>query len=185
MRNCWPPRLSRPTARGAERLRISRELHDVVGHHLVGLSVNLQLAPQLAAGCAAEPPLREESLVAKLLLTEVREVVGALRDPRQTDLRRALEILVEGVAEPRIHLSLTDDLDKLDPACAHVCFRCVQEAITNSIKRSAARNLWVELQQAGAGWKMLVRDDRRGAATVAAGNGLKGMAKRLEDVGGN
>ena len=170
--------------RAAERLRISRELHDVVGHHLVGLSVNLQLASHLAAGRAAEQPLREAALVAKLLLTEVREVVGALRDPRQTDLRRALELLVGGVAEPRIHLCLPDDLDGLDPACSHVFFRCVQEAITNSIKHSGARNMWVELQQMDDKWDMLVRDDGRGAASVAAGNGLKGMAERVEEVGG-
>jgi len=170
--------------RAAERLRISRELHDVVGHHLVGLSVNLQLASHLAAGCAAEQPLSEASVVARVLLTEVREVVGALRDPRQTDLRRALELLAGGVAEPRIHLSLPDDLDKVDPARAHVLFRCVQEAITNSIKHSGARNLWVELQQTGAGWDMLVRDDGRGAASVTTGNGLKGMSERLEEVGG-
>jgi signal transduction histidine kinase len=173
------------STRAAERLRISRELHDVVGHHLVGLSVNLQLASHLAAGSAAEHPLREANLVAKLLLTEVREAVGALRNSRQTDLRRALELLAGGVAEPHIHLSLPEDLDKVDPACAHVFFRCVQEAITNSIKHSGARNLWVELQETDTGWDMLVRDDGRGAANVAVGNGLKGMAERVEEAGGN
>jgi signal transduction histidine kinase len=170
--------------RVAERLRISRELHDVVGHHLAGLSVNLQLALHLAEGQAAEPPVREAHTVAKLLLAEVREVVGTLRDRRQSDLRRALQLLAGGVAEPRIHLDLPADLDRVDPLCSHVLFRCVQEAITNAIKHSGARNLWVELQPGEAGWDMLVRDDGRGAASIAAGNGLKGMAERLEEVGG-
>jgi signal transduction histidine kinase len=172
------------STRVAERLRISRELHDVVGHHLAGLSVNLQLASHLAAGQAAESPVREAYLVAKLLLAEVREVVGALRDPRQTDLRRALELLAGGAVEPRIHLDLPDDLDRIDPACAHVFFRCVQEAITNAIKHSSARNLWVELKQTGAGWEMLVHDDGRGAADFSTGAGLKGMAERLREVDG-
>ncbi len=169
--------------RVAERLRISRELHDVVGHHLAGLSVNLQLASHLVEGPVAQP-VREAHLVAKLLLAEVREVVGALRDPRQTDLRRALELLGGGVVEPRIHLDLPDDLDRVDPVCAHVLFRCVQEAITNAIKHSGARNLWVELQRTEAGWDMLVRDDGRGAASIVTGDGLKGMAERLREVGG-
>lgn len=169
--------------RVAERLRISRELHDVVGHHLTGLSVNLQLASHLVEGEAARP-VRDAHLVAKLLLAEVRDVVGTLRDPRQTDLRRALELLIGGVASPRVHLHLPDGLDRVDPICAHVLFRCVQEAITNAIKHSGARTVWVDLHRTEAGWNLLVRDDGRGAAGIVAGNGLKGMAERLEELGG-
>jgi signal transduction histidine kinase len=171
-------------ARAAERLRISRELHDVVGHHLAALSVNLQLAAHLVEGPAAEP-VRAAHLVAKLLLSEVREVVGALRNPRQTDLRRAFELLTGGVMEPRVHLDLPDELDRVDPACALVFFRCVQEAVTNAIRHSGARNLWVELQQSGTGWDILVRDDGRGAVSIVTGNGLQGMAERLHEVGGS
>ncbi len=170
-------------ARAAERLRISRELHDAVGHHLAGLSINLQLASRLAEGPAAEP-VRDAHLVAKVLLAEVRGVVGTLRDPRQTDLRQALGALSAGVAQPQIHLDLPDDLERLDPACAHVLFRCVQEAITNAIKHSGARNLWVELKRTEAALELVVRDDGRGTAIVVSGNGLKGMTERLAEVGG-
>jgi signal transduction histidine kinase len=171
------------STRLAERLRISRELHDVAGHHLAGLSVNLQLASHLVEGPAAEP-VREAHLVAKLLLAEVREVVGTLRDPRQTDLRQALGLMASGVAAPRIHLDLPDDVDRVEPVHAHAMFRCAQEAITNAIKHSGARNLWVEVKRTESGWDMLVRDDGRGAERVVAGNGLKGMAERLEEAGG-
>jgi signal transduction histidine kinase len=147
------------------------------------LSVNLQLATHLAEGPAAEP-VRQAHLVAKLLLGEVREVVSALRDPRQAHLRQALELLAGGVREPLVHLDLSDRLDKVDPVCAHVFFRCVQEAITNAIRHAAARNLWVRLKPTEAGWELVVRDDGRGAATVVAGNGLKGIAERLAEVGG-
>jgi len=167
----------------AERLRISRELHDVVGHHLAGLSINLQLASHLVEGPGTEP-VNEAHLVAKLLLAEMREVVGGLRDSRQTNLRHALELLCRGVAVPRIHLELPDDLGRVEPACAHIFFRCVQEAITNAIRHSSARNLWVEMKQAGAAWELLVRDDGRGSASILPGNGLKGMAERFEEAGG-
>jgi signal transduction histidine kinase len=169
--------------RVGERLRISRELHDAVGHHLAGLSINLQLASRLVQGPAAEP-VREAHLVAKMLLAEVREVVGTLRDPRQTDLRRALGLLADGVAQPCVHMDLADGLDRIDAQSAHVFFRCAQEAITNAIKHSGAGNLWVELQETGAGWDMLVRDDGCGAARIVTGNGLQGMAERLAEVGG-
>jgi signal transduction histidine kinase len=169
--------------RMAERLRISRELHDVVGHHLAGLSINLQLASHLVEGPAAET-VNEAHLVAKLLLAEVREVVGGLRDPRQSDLRGAIKLLSNGITEPSIHIELPENLDRVDPTCAHVIFRCVQEAMTNAIKHANARNLWVELIRSEAGWEILVRDDGRGAASIVPGNGLKGMKERLEEVGG-
>jgi signal transduction histidine kinase len=169
--------------RMAERLRISRELHDIVGHHLAGLSINLQLASHLVEGPAAET-VNEAHLVAKLLLAEVREVVGGLRDPRQSDLRGAIELLSNGIAEPSIHLDLLENLNRVDPTCAHVIFRCVQEAITNAIKHANARNLWVELKRSEAGWKILVRDDGRGTASIVPGNGLNGMKERLEEFGG-
>ncbi|MGD0546916.1 MAG: sensor histidine kinase, partial [Terracidiphilus sp.] len=167
----------------AERLRISRELHDVVGHHLAGLSINLQLASHLVEGPGAEP-VNEAHLVAKLLLAEVREVVGGLRDSRQTDLRRALELLGQGVAVPCIHLELPDDLERIEPATAHIFFRCVQEGITNAIKHADARNLGIKLEKTARGWEMRIGDDGRGAAAIVPGNGLKGMAERLREAGG-
>jgi signal transduction histidine kinase len=171
-------------ARAAERLRVSRELHDIMGHYLAGLSVNLQLATHLVREPEARRPVSEAHLVTKLLLAEVRDVVSALREQRQTNLRQVLELLAGGVTEPRIHLDLPDQPERFDPVCAHVCFRCVQEAVTNAINHAGARNLWVTLKREGAGWDLGVRDDGRGAARIVRGNGLQGMAERLEQVGG-
>jgi signal transduction histidine kinase len=169
--------------RVAERLRISRELHDAVGHHLASLSINLQLASRLAEGPAAKP-LGDAHTVAKVLLAEVREAVGTLRDPRHTDLRRALELLAGGIAEPTIHLDLAADLDKVEPVCAHVLFRSIQEAATNTIKHSGARNLWVRLSRTDAGWEVWIRDDGCGCSSIVPGNGLKGVAERIREAGG-
>ena len=107
-----------------------------------------------------------------------------LRDPRQSDLRGAIQLLSNGIAEPSIHLELPENLDGVDPACAHVIFRCVQEAMTNAIKHAHASNLWVELRRSETGWEILVRDDGKGASTIVPGNGLRGMKERLEEVGG-
>jgi len=167
----------------AERMRISRELHDVVGHHLAGLSINLQLASHLVEGPAVQP-VAEAFLVAKLLLAEVREVLGGMRELRQSSLRGALERLCHGIPEPRIHLELNGPLERIDPASAHVLFRSVQEAVTNAIKHAAARHLWVQLAPAEAGWELRVRDDGHGCGRITPGNGLLGMRERLETFGG-
>lgn len=170
------------SSRMAERLQISRELHDTLGHHLTVLSVNLELAKQTVEGRAAEP-IQEAQAVTRLLLSDVREVVSTLRDDRSVDLRRALETLAAGTPEPRVHLSFPEDLEIRDPSQAHALFRCAQEAITNAVRHARARNLWIELGKED-GIVLRVRDDGRGATAVRAGNGLQGMRERLEEIGG-
>lgn len=172
------------SSRMAERLQISRELHDTLGHHLTVLSVNLDLAQRLADGKAAEP-VREARGVARLLLAEVREVVGSMRENRSVDLRRAIETLLAGTPEPRVHFDFPEDLGVTDPVRAHVLFRCVQEAVTNAVRHARARNLWISLAREDGGIVLRARDDGRGSAATQPGNGLTGMRERLEESGGS
>ncbi len=167
----------------AERVRIARELHDSLGHHLTVLNVNLELAKQLAEE-KGTTPLREAQDVTRLLLGDVREVVSSLREDRSLDLRTALETLIAGISEPRTHLTLPDDLRIEDPAQAHALFRCAQEAITNVVRHAQARNLWLEVAMEEGGLALTARDDGRGVSAVSPGNGLRGMRERLEEVGG-
>jgi signal transduction histidine kinase len=169
--------------RMAERVRIARELHDLVGHHLTALTLNLEVATHLIDGKALEHVAQARSL-AKLLLTDVREVVSDMRRGDQVDLSRALRTLVEGVPEPRIHLDFPSDFVLVDPEHAHLLLRCVQEIITNSVRHARANNLWIRLSTAKDGVAMSARDDGRGVSTVQAGNGLRGMSERLAQLGG-
>jgi len=167
----------------AERVRIARELHDLVGHHLTALTLNLEVATHLVEGKALEHVQQAHSL-AKLLLVDVREVVSDMRDDDKVELASALRTLVEGVPEPRIHLNLPLELSMTDPLCAQVLLRCAQEMITNSVRHARAKNLWISLVPDENGITMIARDDGRGVAEVEAGNGLKGMAERLRQLGG-
>jgi signal transduction histidine kinase len=171
------------SSRLAERLHISRELHDAVGHHLAVLSLNLELAAIRADGPAAAP-VREAQAVAKLLLADVRDTVSSLRHHGPVDLRRALLTLVSGASEPRIHLSLPAGAELADPSQAHAVFRCVQEAITNAVRHAEARNVWIELAREPGRLELRIRDDGRGAPEPRPGNGLTGMRERLEAAGG-
>jgi signal transduction histidine kinase len=76
-----------------ERLRISRELHDTMGHHLTGLAVNLELASALSIEASAEA-IQRAQFITRMVLAETREVVGAMRDDHPLDLKGALEKLV-------------------------------------------------------------------------------------------
>jgi len=167
----------------AERVRIARELHDLVGHHLTALTLNLEVATHLVDGKALEHVQQAHSL-AKLLLVDVREVVSDMRDDDKVELATALRTLVEGVPEPQIHLDLPTELSMTDPLRAQVMLRCVQEMITNSLRHAQAKNLWISLVPDENGVAMIARDDGRGTDAVEVGNGLKGMAERLRQLGG-
>jgi signal transduction histidine kinase len=171
------------TSRMAERERISRELHDALGHHLTALSLNLEAASHMARDNALVQIQRAQS-VTKLLLSDVRDVVGALRSEDPIGLAQALKALVAGVPAPQIHLLMADNLAIDDPMRAHTVLRCVQEIITNVIRHAAARNLWIELTRKDGGIAIRARDDGRGAKEVRPGHGLTGMRERLEQVGG-
>jgi signal transduction histidine kinase len=170
-------------SRTAERVRISRELHDVMGHHLTALSLGLE-----AARHAPEREVQTHVATArdltKRLLHEVRQVVGRLREEPAIDLAGALTLLAEGIGTPKIHLALPEGLRLDDSERAHALVRCAQEILTNSMKHAGARNVWLEVVQGPEGVELKARDDGRGARTVRTGNGLNGMRERLEALGG-
>jgi len=167
----------------AERVRIARELHDLVGHHLTALTLNLEVATHLVEGKALEHVQQAHSL-ARLLLADVREVVSDMRLDDKVDLAAALRTLVSGTPEPVIHLNLPSELALTDPLRAQVLLRCAQEMITNSVRHAQAKNLWISLVQDQDGVALTARDDGRGVKHVEAGNGLNGMKERLRQLGG-
>jgi signal transduction histidine kinase len=170
-------------SRVAERLRIARDLHDTLGHHLTALSIQLEVASRLTEGAAAAH-IREAHAVAKLLLGDVRDVVGKLRDSRHLDLSQALRALTAAPGALQIHLAMPERLDLEDAAQAHALLRCVQEIITNTTRHASARNLWITIAQQPDGVDLHARDDGRGADALQWGNGLRGMRERFEEYAG-
>jgi signal transduction histidine kinase len=170
--------------RAGERLRISRELHDVVGHHLTALSLNLEVASHLVTGKALDHVKQAQS-VSKQLLTDVRQVVSALRGSDTVDLDRTLRELVASAPAPAVHMNLPEPFRIGDARRAQVLVRLTQEILTNAMRHARARNLWLDFRHDGDVVELVARDDGRGAAAVKAGNGLTGMRERLEIFGGS
>ena len=171
------------SARVNERTRISRELHDLLGHHLTALSLNLEVAGHLTEGRAQEH-VKQSHTLARLLLTDVREVVSQLREGDAIDLGSALLLLADRVPGLVIHMDIQEPLTLDDAERAHVLLRCTQEIITNAVRHAAASNLWLRFRREGGMILVEARDDGRGAETVIAGNGLRGMRERLRQHGG-
>lgn len=168
-----------------ERTRISRELHDLLGHHLTALSLNLEVAGHLTPEGRAREHVQQAHTLAKLLLTDVREAVSQLREGGAIDLAAALQPLSENVPAIDIHMDIEAPLTLDDPERAHVLLRCTQEIITNAVRHAHAHNLWIGVRREGCNIIVDARDDGRGADLLVAGNGLRGMRERLAQYGGN
>ena len=166
-----------------ERTRISRELHDLLGHHLTALSLNLEVANHLVSGQAQEH-VNQAHTLAKLLLSDVREAVSRLRDDDAIDMRATLLPLADNVPGLRIDLDMPQTFLVDDPERAHVLLRCTQEIITNTVRHAEARLLRLRYRLSGDEVVVEARDDGRGAERTQAGNGLLGMRERLAAHGG-
>ena len=177
-------RLLAESSRAGERLRISRELHDLLGHHLTALILNLDVASRVAEG-KGEEPIRKAHAIAKLLMADVRGAVSRMREDDALDVAAALRALAANVPQPHVHLDVAPHLGVTDVQQAQVIVRCVQEAITNAVRHAGATNLWVSVRRDGDRIAVHARDDGRGARELAAGNGLAGMRERIESIGGS
>ncbi|MFN3984924.1 MAG: sensor histidine kinase [Rhodocyclaceae bacterium] len=171
------------SAKANERLRIARDLHDGLGHHLAALGLHLELA----ARHAPEPdggPLRTAQAIAKALFGEVRAAVGRERGEQPLDLRGSLERLCAGVPEPRVELDFDVDCRVADPAVAHAVFRGVQESVSNAVRHARAHTVSVGIRRTHRGVTVEVVDDGVGRDEVRYGHGLDGMRERIEGLGG-
>jgi signal transduction histidine kinase len=170
-------------ARDGERLRLSRELHDVAGHSLTALKLNLELALRLP-DAEREAKITSARDLADGLLDDIRAVVGQLRRHDGVDLAPALRALTERLPGPQVELDLEPELRVAEVGQAEALLRCVQEGLTNALRHSGAKHVRVSVRRSGDAVQAEVSDDGRGPADAVAGHGLTGMRERIEEAGG-
>lgn len=171
-------------SRTAERLRIARDLHDLIGHHLTALSLNLEVASHKAQG-ECLPAIERSRTLTKLMLADVRDVVSRMRENEPIDLTHALESIKDVIPAPVVNLTMPPDLSVSDANVAQVALRCVQEIATNAVRHASARHLWLDLARRDGQLTIDARDDGHGVEVVRLGNGLRGMRERVESVNGS
>ena len=171
------------SARDNERLRVARELHDVAGHKLTAMTLNLR-------ALAADPAFagRSEIAIAQQLSTEllsdIRNIVQAMRHDRGLDLGMALRALAAPMPRPSLRLHVAQSVRVTDPATAEAVLRLVQEALTNSARHADADIVQVSLDCEGDRLRIRVEDDGQLRGAIREGNGLSGMRERVAAAGG-
>lgn len=166
------------SARDAERLRLARELHDVAGHKLTAITLNLRALASDPA-LAGREEIRLTQQLSSQLMTDIRHVVQALRDSRGLDLETALRALAAPLPELRLDLRIDDTVQITDPALADTLLRLVQESLTNAARHAGANRLSVAIGREGASVVLRIEDDGVVRGILREGNGLAGMRERI------
>ncbi|WJZ68610.1 sensor histidine kinase [Kocuria rosea] len=171
------------TARSAERLRIARELHDLLGHQLTLLTLRLEAAKHSGPEVAGALLDRADG-VARSLLTDVRETVSELRTGQVAGLADTLSDIGKDIPGLDVAIELTGDVD-VDEEQRLLLLRAVQEIVTNTLRHAEARELSIQIEGDTERIRLTAGDDGRGAIPFVAGNGLQGLAERFAQAGGN
>ncbi|MFG2646678.1 sensor histidine kinase [Streptomyces sp. NPDC048436] len=174
-------------ARGAvekERLRFSRDLHDLLGHTLSVIVVKAEATRRLAPRDldAALGQVADIESVGRQALTEIREAVTGYREGSlATELDRARDLLDAAGIESAVRQSGPP----LAPQTAALLGWVVRESATNVVRHSEATRCEIEVTGTAERTRLLITDDGRGVGSGTPGSGLKGLAERIAAAGGS
>lgn len=177
--------LLQAASRQSERTRIARNLHDLVGHHLTALTIQLQVAGHLSSG-EAKTQVDKCHQLAKLLLADVREAVSTMRQYADVSLLDAVQPLAALIPEQlKVKLQIPADIMLHDLQQAQHVLCIVQEAISNSLKHSGASEMQINAFISDGNLKLTLSDNGNVNPHWRPGNGITGMQERAAECGGS
>ncbi|GGD86304.1 sensor histidine kinase [Paenibacillus nasutitermitis] len=178
-------------SKNEERQRISRDLHDTLGHTLSLITLKSELAEKLIVKNPqrAVQEVKDIHVTSRAALKQVRELVSGMNTVTVRDeLVHAKQILA--AADIVLDAANGEDASTESPLADNILGMCLREAVTNIVKHSSAKVCTVEWMEETDFFRLRVSDDGSGidpasGRGISAGNGLKGMKERLKLVEGN
>ncbi len=165
-----------------ERLRIARDLHDILGHQLTALNLQLEILQHKVTNDLQESVADTKNL-AKQLLDSIRAVVRNQRAPLTVDIRQAVQALA--LRLPQLQLIIEGELQLESTELAEQLLLCIQEGISNALRHGRATQIKLVLQQQDKKITILLEDNGRGCSeTINPGSGLLGINERLQQFNG-
>ena len=178
-----------------ERMRLARDIHDGLGHHLTVLSIQLQAAEKMAERNpqAAVEAIRVSRGEAQAALEEVRHSVGVMRQS-PAESQPLVEMITNLVHDFDEHTGIRSDFEPggtpidLSPFAEQTLYRTVQESLTNIQKHArGVKHILVKLEYSAEAIHLVVSDDghpSENAPGAQSGYGLKGLRERVDQLGG-
>ncbi|MGX1546589.1 sensor histidine kinase [Streptomyces adustus] len=176
-------------AANEERLRLARDLHDLLGHSLSLITLKSELAGRMLPGHPdkAAQQIADIEQVSRQALVDVREAVTGYRRARLADELAGAQVALTA-AGVTAGLPPAPDLDGVPEEGEAALAWALREAVTNVVRHSGARRCTVELLRRqtldGPVLELSVEDDGQGGSGKVPGNGLTGLTERLEKAGG-
>ena len=172
-----------------ERSRISEEIHDTIGHRLTATLLQMEAGLRLGE---MDPQKGKELLMDTR--DHLRESIDVLRETvrgmKPKGYRNPLFTLQDMIEEFKkktavdITLRVHGEIMKLYPSLELICYKNIQEALTNAVRHGQAKHIQILLIYGEEEIRLQVKDDGRGCEAVEKGMGLRAMEERLKLVGG-
>ena len=169
-------------AKVAERERIARDLHDLLGHTLSLIILKSELASKLADRDIerARNEIRDVERISRDALAHVRNAVGGFRS---RGLQAEIDSARETLSSANVALDVELEPIALQPAHEAVIALAIREGITNVVRHARATRCTIRLRTTNGAMTLTISDDGRGGLSEF-GNGLIGMRERVESLGG-
>ena len=174
------------TVRDRERLRIARDLHDVTGHKLTALKINLQIMQQRVKDNQELRDFVDRSAqIADDLLADTRIIVRQISGAEGLALNEALQKLATLLPEGMITVELEDDLRVQSGEVARLLLRAGQEGVSNALRHGGATRIQLSLRRIADRFVLRIIDNGRGLRGKPAGFGRSQLAARVKDLNGD
>ena len=165
-----------------ERMRIARDVHDILGQHLSAVVIKSELAARQPANAQRE--MLEVAAIAREALAEIRAAICGYRRTSLAVEAQAARALLDAAG---VDVELSGSFDELPDAVDEVAGWVLREATTNVIRHAQATKCRIELSRLDDDVVLEIRDDGVGVAggsDVSWGNGLTGLGERVSLAGG-
>ncbi len=174
--------LDRELAAIAERERIARDLHDLLGHTLTMVSLKADIAKRLMDQ-DPDRAAREIEEIRDAARASLKDVRAAISDMYETTVDGELDRAGRALDAAGIAYEISGQSVPLSPAANRAAGLAIREAVTNIIRHSGAETVRIELSHADGALSVAVIDNGRGGA-IEEGAGLTGLRQRLKEAGG-
>ena len=167
----------------AERERISRDLHDLLGHTLTVVAVKADLAERLLPeGC--DKARAEVQDIRQLVRDALRETRAAVAGVRTASLNSELDRARRALATVDISIDVVHEAEDIRPDVDEAFAMVVREAVTNVVRHSDATTCTIRVVSTPTSWRLSVKDDGRGQVGAIEGTGVAGMKARIDALDG-
>lgn len=167
----------------AERERISRDLHDVIGHSLTSIALKAELAEKYLDrnnDTLAQAEIKQVAELSRDILSQVRQAISGLK---QQNFAAQLSQLQHNLTHHGFKVQLTNSCEQLSPQNESCLLLILTEAVTNILKHSQGDTVDIHLSSAQQTVSVLIADNGQ-VDSFTVGNGLDGITQRCEQLSG-